>query len=280
MITRIAIFGAAGKMGTRISAKLIDHPEYELLYVEAGHAGLESLRERGVEATPGPEAAGSADVVVLAVPDRLVERVSATIAPQMKAGALMISLDPAAPLAGDLPDREDIGVFVVHPCHPPIFKDEPTHEAQQDYFGGIARQSIVCALMRGPESDYCRGEAIAKAMFAPILRSHRITVYQMALLEPAVTETLQLTCGMVIKEAMDDIIEQGVPEQAAQDFVMGHFSASLGIVFGYIDAVVSDGAKLSARRAMGLLFKPDWKDILSEESVQRQVRAITHPEEF
>ena len=39
--------------------------------------------------------------------------------------------------------------------------------------------------MQGPEEDYARGEAIARAMYAPVMRSHRVTVEQMAILEPA-----------------------------------------------------------------------------------------------
>jgi D-apionate oxidoisomerase len=56
----------------------------------------------------------------------------------------------------------------------------------KDHFGGIAaKQSIVCALMSGAEEDYRRGEELAKVFYGPVLRSHRITVEQMGLLEPA-----------------------------------------------------------------------------------------------
>jgi len=44
----VALFGAAGKIGTRIAEKLRDDPEYRTLYVEAGEAGLARLRERGL----------------------------------------------------------------------------------------------------------------------------------------------------------------------------------------------------------------------------------------
>ena len=44
----IALFGAAGKVGTRISSRMKDDPGYRMLYVEAGEAGQARLRERGV----------------------------------------------------------------------------------------------------------------------------------------------------------------------------------------------------------------------------------------
>ena len=74
--------------------------------------------------------------------------------------------------------------FVTHPCHPPVFNDETDLEAKR-LFGGIAaKQRIVCSLMKGPESAYAVGEEIAKVIWAPVMRSHRVTLEQMALLEP------------------------------------------------------------------------------------------------
>src|SRR3546814_2629047 len=53
--------------------------------------------------------------------------------------------------------------------------------ARDDRFGGLhARQSIVSALMQGPEEHYALGEEIARVIWAPILRSHKVTVDQMA----------------------------------------------------------------------------------------------------
>jgi len=45
MTTTIALFGAAGNMGTRISNTLKDDPEYRLLHVEAGEPGRAKLKE-------------------------------------------------------------------------------------------------------------------------------------------------------------------------------------------------------------------------------------------
>ncbi len=275
MTTTIALFGAAGKMGTRISIQLRDDPEYSLLCVEAGEVGQARLRERGLTATAPEEAARRADVAILAVPDTLIGRVAAQVVPGLRSGAMVICLDPAAPHGGELPVRADIGYFVTHPCHPPIVNDETTPEARRDFFGGVAAQNIVCALMQGPEADYARGERIARRMFAPILNAHRVTVEQMAMLEPAMAETMILTCMVVIKEAVDEAVRRGVPAEAARDFALGHIGVDIGILFGFIDAQLSDGAKLAVERARQRIFQPDWRTVFEPENVISEVKAIT-----
>lgn len=274
-MTTIALFGAAGKMGTRISNNLSGSPEYSVLYIEAGEVGRTRLKERGLTPTSKEKAVREADVVILAVPDVAIGPVAADIVPSLRSGTMLMCLDPAAPRGGELPEREDISYFVTHPCHPPLFNDEVDPEARRDFFGGTkARQNIVCALMQGPEDDYAIGEAIARSMFAPVMRAHRITVEQMALLEPAMTETVVLTCISVVHEAMEEAIRRGVPPEAARDFLLGHLSVTISILFGYIDAEVSDGARLMMERAKKRIFQPDWKAVFEPENVMEQIAAI------
>jgi ketol-acid reductoisomerase len=271
----VALFGAAGKIGTRITKALRDDPEYRVLYIEAGEVGTARLRDMGLTPTSQDEAVRDADVVILAIPDILIEAVAGDIVPKLNSGALVICLDPAAPHGGELPERGDIAYFVVHPCHPPLVNDEVDPEARNDFWGGKAAQNIVCALMQGSESDYDKGEKIARKMFAPIINAHRITVEQMAILEPAMAETVILTCQVVIKEAIEEAIRCGVPAQVAYDFAFGHMRVNVGILFGLIDAQVSDGAKLAVERAKKNVFQPDWKKVFEPENVMQEVKAIT-----
>ena len=278
-MTTIALFGAAGKMGMRITNKLRDDPEHRMLYVEAGAAGLARLREGGLTPTSKEEAVREADVVILAIPDTVIGPVARDIVPSLKSGAMVICLDPAAPHGGELPAREDITYFVTHPCHPPIVSNETDSEARRDFFGGIkAKQHIVCALMQGPESDYARGEHIARKMFAPVMNAHRVTVEQMAILEPAMAETVVLTCMVVMREALDEAIRHGVPPEAARDFLLGHLNVNIGILFGYVDAEFSDGAKLAVERAKPQIFQPDWKKVFEHENILQEITAITQGE--
>lgn len=151
-MSTIALFGAAGKIGTRIANRLKVSDPYEVLYVEAGEEGEAGLRALGLEPTSQENALKNADTVALAIPDRNLLAVANEIVPKLKTGALVIFLDPAVPASGLLPSREDIGYFVVHPCHPPVINEETTPKAKADFYGGIAaKQALVCALLQGYE---------------------------------------------------------------------------------------------------------------------------------
>ena len=204
----ITIMGAGGKMGYRLSRNLKDSG-HDMHYVEVSEAGRARLVELGLQASAAERAVAASDVVILAVPDRLIGRISHDIDPLLRPGTMVVALDPAAPFAGELPKRPDVTYFVSHPCHPPIVNDEVDPEAKRDFFGGVAaKQAIVCALMQGPEEHYGKGEGIARQMYAPVLRSHRVTVQQMAILEPALSETVTATCITVLHEAMEEAVRR------------------------------------------------------------------------
>lgn len=273
-MTKLALIGAAGHMGTRAWDALGKDAEFDVRCVESPK-GEAVLKARGIEVSPSDEAVPEADVVLMAVPDLLVGRVAKGLVPLMKPGTMLMCLDPAAPYAGELPDRKDVTYFVTHPAHPPVFNDEQDDAARRDFFGsGLAKQSIVNALVQGPEEDYSRGEAIAARMFRPILRSHRVTLEQMAMLEPAMSETVAATCITVMREAMDEAIRRGVPAVAARDYTMGHIFIELAILFEETDWQLSDGAKMAVEEAKKTLFQPDWKKVFEPEHLRQSVLKI------
>ncbi len=276
MATRVALLGAGGKMGCRITDNIRGLSDYAVRYVEVSEQGRARLAERGIQATDQDTAVKDAKVVVLAVPDALIGTICKTLVPKLSTGTLVILLDPAAAYAGELPVREDISYFVAHPCHPPVFNDEVTPEAQGDWFGGAhAKQNVVCALHSGNEEEYARGEALARAMYAPVMRAHRVTTEQMALLEPALVESLAASCVTVIKEGMDEVVRRGIPPQAAWDFLAGHIRIELAIVFGIAGFPFSDGANLAIAQAKERIFQPDWKEsIFGIENVRKSVAEI------
>jgi hypothetical protein len=188
---------------------------------------------------------------------------------------MLICLDPVAPYAGELPERDDVMYFVTHPAHPPVFNDEEDKEARRDFFGsGLAKQAIITALIQGPKEDYAKGEAIAAKTFRPILRLHRVTLEQMAMLEPAMSETVAAKCITVLSEGMDEAIRRGVPAQAAKDFMMGHINIELAIVFDEIDWEFSNGAKKAIAEAKDVLFQPDWKKVFDPDELRASVDKI------
>jgi hypothetical protein len=190
---------------------------------------------------------------------------------------LGVFLDPAAPLSGVLPKRDDIAYFASHPSHPSVFNWEQVQEDHYDYFGGIAaRQTIVCALIQGEESNYQRGEALAKTMYAPVTVAHKITIEQMGILEPALSETFGAAMISKMKEAVDIVVAKGVPQQAAYDFFLGHINIELALLFGQLPGgQFSDAALKAIKIGDELLFKENWKDIFEDESVAQQIKAIT-----
>lgn len=276
MSVTIALFGAGGKMGYRLSANL-QGSEYRVRHVEPGPAGRLRLQEGlGVDCVSATEAVDGAQVVILAVPDTLIGRLAAEIAPSLAAGTMVITLDAAAPFAGHLPDRPDLTYFVAHPCHPPIFSDETEEAARRDYFGGLhARQSIVSALMQGPESAFDLGEAIARTIYQPILRSHRLTVEQMALLEPGLSETVAATLLDVMREAMDEVVARGVPEAAARDFLLGHMTILAAVIFKQIPGQFSDACNKAIAFGKPRLMRDDWKKVFDREEIAESIRRIT-----
>lgn len=274
----VGLVGAGGNMGTRVVNALADAEGYRLLCVEASAAAQAKLRERGLEPLSLAAMAAAADVVVMAVPDVYVGTVAAELVPLLKPGAMLVCLDPAAPHAGRLPERSDITYFVTHPAHPPVFNDETDWAARRDFFGsGLAKQALVCALMQGPEEHYELGARIATAIFQPVLRVHRVTVEQMALLEPAMAETVAATMLTVIRQAMDEAIDRGVPAAAARDFLLGHLNIELAIIFDEIDWNFSAGAQQAIHEAMGELLQPDWKKVFEPDHLLASVRRITEP---
>ncbi|TIX43404.1 MAG: semialdehyde dehydrogenase [Mesorhizobium sp.] len=267
-MTTIALFGAGGKMGYRLSTNF-RRSDYTIRHVEVSEAGRERLKTGlGFDAVSADEALKGADVVILAVPDTHMSKLAA--------GTMVVVLDAAAPFAGHLPDRPDLTYFVTHPCHPPIFNDETDMAAKKDFFGGVkAKQHFVSALMQGPEADYAKGEAIARIIWAPVMRSHRVTVEQMALLEPGLSETVCASLLVVMKEAMDEVVARGVERQAALDFLLGHMNVLGAVIFGETKGVFSDACNKAIEFGKPVLMRDDWKRVFEPEEIAASIQRIT-----
>ena len=276
MVTKIALFGAGGKMGYRLASNL-KRSSFEVRHVERSPAGQELVRTGlGLQCIPAGEALAGAEVVILAVPDTAIGNVASSIQGELKSGTMIMTLDAAAPFAGHLPKRDDLSYFVTHPCHPPVFNDETDLDAKRDYFGGIAaKQHIVCSLMQGPESAYALGEQIARVIWAPVMRSHRVTLEQMALLEPGLSETVCATLLVVMREAMDEVVKRGVPPEAARDFLLGHINVLASVIFKEREGLFSDACNKAIEFGMPALMRPDWKRVLEPDEITASIRRIT-----
>jgi pyrroline-5-carboxylate reductase len=275
-MTSIALFGAGGKMGCRL-AKNLKGSRFDVRHVEVSDAGKARLQsELGIATVDADKALDGVDVVILAVPDTAIGKVAASINGRLKAGTMVVVLDAAAPFAGHLPKRPDLTYFVTHPCHPPIFNDETDPQAIHDHFGGLyARQHIVSALMQGPEASYALGEEIAKTIWAPVMRSHRVTVEQMALLEPGLSETVCASLLVVMREAMDECVRRGVPKEAARDFLLGHMNVLGAVIFEEVQGVFSDACNKAIEFGKPVLMRDDWKRVFEPEEIAASIQRIT-----
>lgn len=275
-MTTVALFGAGGKMGMRLGRNLAGS-RFETRHVEVSPAGQQRVKDAyGVDCVPAEKAVIGAEVVILAVPDTHVGAVAKELLPKLASGTIVVILDAAAPHAGHLPERADITYFITHPCHPPIFNDETDPAAKADHFGGIAaKQHIVNALMQGPEAHYALGEEVARTIWAPVMRSHRITTEQMAILEPGLSEIVCATLLDAMREAMEEAIARGVPREAARDFLLGHMNILAAVTFEEVQGVFSDACNKAIVFGKDTILKPDWKRLFEPEEIRESVRRIT-----
>jgi hypothetical protein len=277
IMTKVALLGAGGKMGVRLSTNL-QGSRFDVDHVEVSDVGRERLKNAiGVDCVDMDIALAQADVVLMAVPDRMIGKIAHQIIDKVRPGTAFIVLDAAAPYAGEMPTRADVTYFVTHPCHPPIFNDETETLAKNDFFGGVhAKQHIVCALMQGPEEHYALCEEVARTIYKPVMNAHRCTVEDIAFLEPALSETVGITLCLAMKEAVDQVVKNGVPREAAVDFMLGHINIGLSIAFGiFPEGKFSDGAIYAINQAKPEIFREGWLErVFNRDAVLKSVKEI------
>ncbi|WP_265501630.1 phosphogluconate dehydrogenase C-terminal domain-containing protein [Paracoccus beibuensis] len=276
-MTKVALLGAGGKMGVRLATNLAK-TDFDVAHVEVGEAGRARLRdELGVECIDQNAALEGAEVVILAVPDTVIGKVAAAVVPTLAPGTMVVVLDAAAPFAGHLPERDDVTYFVTHPCHPPIFNDEDTPEGRADHFGGVAaKQGVVNALMQGPREHYQLGDRVARAIYAPVTRSYEVTVKQMAMLEPGLSETVCASLLSVMREALDETVRRsGVSHECARDFLLGHMNILGAVLFEEREGAFSDACNKAIEFGKPMLMRDDWKRVFEWDEIAASIERIT-----
>lgn len=283
MKKKIIVIGAGGKMGFRVSKKLLLDGTYEPYFCEVSDAGINRLKtELKIDRISDMEkTVPEMDIVLLAIPDILIGNLSKKIIPLIKPGALVVGLDPAAAYANVMPVREDIGYFVIHPHHPYLFNTEVDENGNPDLFGGVVTQDCSCAVYKAPEGKeeeyYMEGEKVGRIIFAPVGETFRMTIEQMGMCEPGLVESIGAPLIYAIKQAYDRFVELGVPKEALFSFLMGHLRVQVAITFGLIDAKFSDGAIKALEDAMKHIFKENWlEEMVSRDFVTKSIENITN----
>ena len=272
----IAVIGAGGKMGMRVSNNL-QRSSHNVLYAENSPTGQQRTTEAGRTLTDSAEAVANADVVILAVPDIALGPVSSALVPQLQPGTIVLTLDPAAAYANLLYQRADVEYAVAHPCHPSVFLQRKTEAELNDTFGGIAApQDVVAALESGDTEKQAIAEVVIKLMYAPVLDVHWVTVKQLAYLEPTLVEVVACMVGSLLNEALQETIHTvGVPEPAARAMLMGHVQVALANGLRG-DNPFSDACLIAMDYGRDKIVKEDWKSIFADDQLDHVLKQMLH----
>jgi len=274
----IAVIGAGGKMGMRVSNNLVK-TAYRTAYVENSPAGRERVVAAGRELTDAADAVSDADIVVFAVPDLALQSVTGDLVPQMKPGSIVLTLDPAAAYAGLLTTRPDVIQAVAHPCHPSVFLQRETPEQWADTFGGIAApQDAIAAVESEDPAVQAIVEATVRAIFAPVIDVHWVTIKQLAQLEPTLVETIACMIGALLKESLDEAVNtMGVPEAAARSILLGHTQVALANSLRG-DNPFSDACLIAMDYGRESIIKDDWKKVFRDDELDKNLARMLHLE--
>ena len=276
----IAVIGAGGKMGMRVSNNL-QRSSHLVRYAENSPAGQQRTTEAGRIVTDSADAVAGADVVILAVPDVALGPVSSALVPKLDPGTIVLTLDPAAAYANLLYQRADVEYAVAHPCHPSVFLQRKTTEELNDTFGGIAApQDVVAALESGQPEKQAVAEEVIRLMYAPVLDVHWVTVKQLAYLEPTLVEVVACMVGDLLNDALQETVHTvGVPEPAARAMLMGHMQVALANGLRG-DNPFSDACLIAMDYGREKIIKDDWKSIFNDDELDHVLKEMLHLEDI
>jgi D-apionate oxidoisomerase len=272
----IAVIGAGGKMGMRVSNNLVK-TAHNVLYAENSPAGQERVTATGRSLTDSTTAVADADIVIFAVPDLALKAVTADLVPQMKSGAIALTLDPAAAYAGLLTRRDDVINAVTHPCHPSVFLQRTTPEEYADTFGGIAApQDAIAAIESDDPVKKQIVEDTVRIIFAPVIDVHWVTVKQLAQLEPTLVETIACMIGDLLKESLHEAVHtMGIPEPAARSILLGHTQVALANTLRG-DNPFSDACKIAMDYGRESIIRDDWKKVFTDAELDKNLAMMLH----
>lgn len=267
----IALIGAGGKMGQRITNNL-KTTDADVRYVENSEGGRDRLVEAGLETSPSESAVKDADVVILAVPDTALGPVSEQIVPQMKPNSIVMTLDPAAAYAGLLAEREDLDYVCAHPAHPSVFLERTTKEEYADTFGGIAAaQHVVATAESADSAAVATAETVIRIMYSPVIDVHWVSLKHLAVLEPTLVETITCMVGGLLKEALEETVTTvGVPRPAAEALFYGHVQVALANALRG-DNPFSEACHIAMDHGRHLIIKDDWKQVFDDSVLDETI---------
>ena len=272
----IAVFGAGGKMGTRVSDNLV-RTDHTVHYVETSPAGRERVTAAGRSLSDAATAVAHADIVVLAVPDLALAPVTAELVPRLRPGTIVLTLDPAAAWGAQSRTRRDVGGPAPPACHRRVFLRRRPAEEWADTFGGVAApQDAIAAIESDDDDKRAIVEETVRAIYAPVVDVHWVSVKQLAQLEPTLVETVACMIGALLNDALHEAIHtMGVPEAAARSILYGHTQVALANGLRG-DNPFSDACLIAMDYGRESIVKEDWKKIFRDDELDKNLARMLH----
>jgi hypothetical protein len=115
-----------------------------------------------------------------------------------------------------------------------------------------------------------------RAIYAPVIDVHYVTVKQLAQLEPTLVETVACMIGSLLNEAlMETVNTLGVPEEAARSMLYGHTQVALANGLRG-DNPFSDACLIAMDYGRRSLIKEDWKKIFQDAELDTNLARMLH----
>lgn len=239
--------------------------------VEISPEKRKEIKELGYDSISKDNNLNERDVVILALPDTILGKVSENVVPNMKENSIILTLDPAVAYANLLSKKDGVTSVVAHPCHPSVFGEYFTKKEHNDEFGGIAaEQDVVAALHEGTQDKFETAKRIISLMYAPVGKVHETSLRGLAILEPTLTEVIVCMLADFLDETLKETTKEGVPENAARAMMYGHINIALNNSLLGANPF-SDACYKAMDYGRNAIIKEDWKRVFDDEVLNKVV---------
>lgn len=110
-----------------------------------------------------------------------------------------------------------------------------------------------------------------RAMYAPVLDVHWVTVEQLAALEPTLVETITCMISGLLKDALRETVSTlGVPEAAARAMLLGHTQVALTNSLRGSNPF-SEACLIAMDYGREAIITEDWKKVFEPAELDRVI---------
>jgi len=155
--------------------------------------------------------------------------------------------------------------------------ERTSREEWADTFGGeSAPQDVVAALGSGGEAVRELAELVVRVIYGPVLQVHWVSIKQLAVLEPTVTETVTCMLSGFLRDVLAEAVGQlGLPEAAARAIMLGHIQVALANSLRSSNPF-SDAALIAMEYGRTAIIREDWKRIFDYDELDKLLAKMLH----